>query len=97
MVGALLLPGISGGCSVLAGKWRKWIGDKQDVNANTSIPASTASKNGMKPAVDQSLSKITYLFSLVSFAANGVAEIEAVRDERTKRDLKNCISDQREE
>lgn len=37
----------------------------QDVTARTSIPASRAWRNGMKPAVLQSLSMITYRFSIV--------------------------------
>jgi len=37
----------------------------QDVRARTSIPPLRAIKKGMKPAGDQSLSKIAYLFSVV--------------------------------
>lgn len=51
----------------------------------------------MKPAGDQSLSKMAYLFSVVFLFVKGEAEIEAVREETTRRDLRNCILNENDE
>jgi len=60
--------------------------------ARISIPASRARRNGMKPAGDQSLSMIAYLFSGAFLRVwKGEAEIEPARHKTNIIDLKSCI------